>query len=169
MRSFSQLKVILKQKQLPDVSLILQDTELWTVVKLYPFCFLSFPRQKQIKEWEKTPKPLLRDNCGKESSGVNVFIGGMGKRKGAKCKGEAGSSITAQEKWINPTSWRCWKSQVLETSLQRGICLTVITSLKLALVETESLRSVRKKGFAVKINLYLLKMSSWLVILPNPA
>lgn len=89
MRSFSQLKVNPKQKQLPDVSLILQDTELWTVVKLYPFCFLSFPRQKQIKEWEKKPKPLLRDNCAKENSGVNVFIVGVENRKGAKCKGKA--------------------------------------------------------------------------------
>lgn len=37
-------------KQLPDVSLILWDMEPWTVVKLYPFCFLSFQREKQIKE-----------------------------------------------------------------------------------------------------------------------
>lgn len=51
-------------------------------------------------------------------------------------------------------------ASVLETSLQRGICLTVITSLKLTPTEPGSLRSVREKGFAVKINLYLLKMSS---------
>lgn len=35
---------------------------------------------------EKNPKPLPRDNCAKENSGVNVFIVGMEKRKGAKGK-----------------------------------------------------------------------------------
>ena len=105
MRSFSQLKVILKQKQLPDVSLILQDTELWTVIKLHPFCFRNFQREKQIKECgvKKTPQPLLSDNCVRANSGLNMFIVAKEKkRQGARAR----STITALKSEINHTSCR---------------------------------------------------------------
>lgn len=52
--------------------------ELRTVVKLYPFCFLSFQREKQIKECgEKKIVPLLSSACVRGNSGLNMFIAGI--------------------------------------------------------------------------------------------
>lgn len=48
---------------------------------------------------EKNPKPLPRDNCAKQNSGVNVFVVGKEERKGEKCKGKAWELSPCPGEW----------------------------------------------------------------------